>query len=343
LNKFDLSPVVAALSSPRKVFLTSHANPDGDALGSLLALYHFLNESGHEVSMMVPNRFPEFLHWMPGQEEIHIYEVDQEQCDHLFKEADLLFSLDYNSPGRIEQAATSFKNAKAIKILIDHHIQPETSAYDYCLTTTEVSSTAELVYLLIKAIDPALISQTMATCICVGIMTDTGSFSYNCNYESTFSIISELIVKGIRVDEINRKIYANNSENRLRLLGFALSQKLKVLPQYKTAYIALSRHELQEYKHKTGDTEGLVNHALSLRGIVFAALFTERSNKIRISFRSVNDFSVNDFARLHFSGGGHKNAAGADSFEDMEKTLEKFERLLNDYSEKLNNIDPIHL
>jgi bifunctional oligoribonuclease and PAP phosphatase NrnA len=342
LNKIDFSPVAEHLSSPKRVFLTSHANPDGDALGSMLALYHFLSKSGHEVSMMVPNPYPEFLQWMPGQEEIRIYEKEAERCDILFEEADLLFSIDYNGPDRIEKAATSFRKAKAIKILIDHHIQPDITAYDHCLSFTDVSSTAEMVYLLIKAIDPLLIDKVTAECICVGIMTDTGSFSYNCNYESTFSIIAELIGKGIRLDAIHRKVYANNSENRLRLLGFALGKKLKVLPQHKTAYITLSRDELKEYHHKAGDTEGFVNYALSIRGIVFAALFTERTNKIRISFRSVSNFSVNDFARLHFSGGGHINAAGGDSFESMEKTLEKFERLLNDYSEKLNGIDSFH-
>jgi bifunctional oligoribonuclease and PAP phosphatase NrnA len=339
LNKLDFSPVSERLKTPKKIFLTSHSNPDGDALGSLLAMYHFLSRLGHEVSMMVPNRFPAFLNWMPGKENILLYENDMERCNMLFEGAELLFSLDYNSPDRIEKAADSFKDSRAFKILIDHHVQPELKAYDHLVITTEISSTSELVYLLMKAIDPEMIDKTIAECICVGIMTDTGSFSYNCNYESTFAIIAELIGKGIRVDEINRKIYATNSENRLRLLGFALSQKLKVLPQFRTAFISLSQSELQEYKHKTGDTEGLVNYALSIDGVVFAALFTERANKIRVSFRSVGDFSVNDFARNHFSGGGHRNAAGGDSFEDMEKTLKKFERLLKDYSLKLNSID----
>jgi bifunctional oligoribonuclease and PAP phosphatase NrnA len=339
LNKLELLPVAEFLKSPKKVFLTSHSNPDGDALGSLLALYHFLSGAGHVVSMMVPNRFPGFLQWMPGQDEIHIYEKQPDLCDHLFQEAELIFSLDYNSPERLENASVPFRKSKGMKILIDHHIQPDKKAYDHCVTTTGVSSTAELVYLLMKTIDPELIDKTIAECICVGIMTDTGSFSYNCSYESTFTIIAELIGKGISVDKINRKVYATNSESRLRLLGFALSRKLKVLPQYKTAYIALSRDELQEYQYKTGDTEGLVNYALSIKGVVFAALFTERTGKIRISFRSVSDFSVNDFARNHFSGGGHVNAAGGDSFFSIEKTLEKFERLLVDYSEKLNNIE----
>jgi bifunctional oligoribonuclease and PAP phosphatase NrnA len=339
LNKLDFSTVSELLKTPKKIFLTSHSNPDGDALGSLLAMYHFLCKTGHEVSMMVPNRFPEFLRWMPGQENILLYENDSARCDTLFEKSDILFSLDYNSPDRIEKAADAFRNSRALKILIDHHIQPDIKAYDHILTTTQVSSTSELVYLLMRAINPELLDKTIAECICVGIMTDTGSFSYNCNFESTFGIIAELIGKGINVDEINRKVYATNSENKLKLLGFALSQKLRVFPQYRTAYIALSQSELQEYQHKTGDTEGLVNYALSIDGVVFAALFTERTNKIRVSFRSVGDFSVNDFARNHFSGGGHRNAAGGDSFEDMESTLEKFENLLKDYSVKLNSID----
>jgi bifunctional oligoribonuclease and PAP phosphatase NrnA len=339
LEKLDFLSVAHVFKGSKKVFLTSHSNPDGDALGSVLALYHFLTAMGHEVSMMVPNRFPDFLQWMPGQEKILIFDLNQAACELSFKEAEILVSLDYNSPGRLEKAESSFTESKAIKVLIDHHLEPDIEAYDHCLTTTGISSTSELVYLFMKVINPVLIDKTVAECICVGIMTDTGSFSYNCNYESTFNIIAELIKRGVKIDDVNRKVYATNSENKLRLLGYALSRKLKVFPQYKTAYIALTREEMKEYHYKTGDTEGLVNYALSISGIVFAALFTERVNKIRVSFRSANNFSVNEFARRHFSGGGHKNASGGDSFESMEKTLDSFERLLEDYSGKLNSID----
>jgi phosphoesterase RecJ-like protein len=247
----------------------------------------------------------------------------------------VLFSLDYNSPSRINDASGSFVNSPAVKILIDHHINPEKDAYDHCFSTTQISSTCELVYQFMKSINKNLIDKAIAENIFVGIMTDTGSFSYNCNYESTFKIVAELIGKKIDTNRINRLIYSDNTESRLKLLGYSLSEKLIVLPEYQTAYISLTRAELEKYHYKTGDTEGLVNYALSIKGVQFAALFTERENKIRISFRSVGNFSVNEFAGKHYEGGGHRNAAGGDSFVDMDQTLINFNRLLEDYKDLL--------
>ncbi len=333
--QFDFKPVASLFEDTKHIFLTSHTNPDGDALGALLALYHFFNKIGHSVEMMVPTPFPDFLEWMPASEKILIYKNDRQKCDQHFNSADILFSLDYNGPARITDAENSFRNSNALKILIDHHIQPETSEYQHIFSTVDVSSTSELVYLFMSALQPDLIDKAITDCIYAGIMTDTGSFSYNCNYESTFRIVADIITKGTKTDEINRLVYGTNPESRIRLMGFSLSEKLVVLPEFKTAYIALTRQELNRYNYKTGDTEGLVNYALSIQGIRFAALFTERTEKIRISFRSAGDFSVNDFAREHFLGGGHKNAAGGDSFEDMNSTLVKFEDLLHRYADKI--------
>jgi len=321
--------------SPKKIFLTSHENPDGDAVGSLLGLFHFFKKMGHEVNMMVPNHFPEFLEWMPAQEIILIYKKDKKKCDALMKEANILFSLDYNSPSRIGNAEKAFKSAAGTKILIDHHIDPDRENYDHVFSTVETSSTSELVFEFIEALDENLLDKTIGECIFEGIMTDTGSFSYNCNFQRTFEIVARLIETGVDTVKINKLIYATNTEDKLRLLGFSLSEKLVVLPEYHTAYIWLTKKDLERYNYKVGDTEGLVNYAISIRGINFAALFTERYNKIRASFRSSGEFSVNSFAREHFSGGGHKNAAGGDSFETMKKTLEKFERLLPQYASEL--------
>jgi phosphoesterase RecJ-like protein len=335
LTTIDFSSIEPLFRSKKKIFLTSHANPDGDALGALLALFHFFEQTGHEVNMMVPNNFPEFLNWMPGRDKILIYKNDAEVCDQFFETADILFSLDYNSPSRINEAEQPFRYAPATKILIDHHIDPETEAYDHCITTVLTSSTSELVFLFMQKLNKSLINKRIADCIFTGIMTDTGSFSYNCNFKSTFHIVSELIGLGLQPDEINRRVYATNTENRIRLLGFSLNEKLVVLKEFKTAYIALSREELNRYNYKTGDTEGLVNYALGVEGIRFAALFTERENKIRISFRSTGNFSVNAFARKHFVGGGHRNAAGGDSFDNLETTLANFEALLPHYADKI--------
>jgi phosphoesterase RecJ-like protein len=272
---------------------------------------------------------------MPGQENILIYDNEKLLCDELFQSANVLFSLDYNAPSRIGDASEAFVKSNATKVLIDHHINPESEVYNFCYSKTDITSTSELVYELMDYLAANLIDKSIAECIYTGIMTDTGSFSYNCNYVRTFEIVAELYKTGIDGQRINRLIYANNTESRLRLLGFSLSQKLKVITEYHTAYIYLSKQDLLSYNYKDGDTEGLVNYALSIEGIRFAALFSEREDKIRVSFRSVGEFSVNRFARAHFEGGGHRNAAGGDSFIDMDKTLEKFERLLAKYTSEL--------
>lgn len=336
LEAIDFSAVKHLFTAKRKVLVTSHSNPDGDALGSALAMYHFLTALNHEVHVMVPNDFPDFLSWLPGISHVLTYEKNRKACDDLFNTSDILFALDYNAPSRINDAAASFIASAATKILIDHHIEPDLSAFDHCFTTTQISSTSELVYQFILNMAPEKLDREAAENIYVGIMTDTGSFSFNCNYGSTFLAAAKLISKGVDANAINRRIYSNNSESRIRLLGYSLSKRLTVIPGFHTAYIALTRDDLDTHDHKTGDTEGLVNYALSITGIRFAALFTERENKIRISFRSAGEFNVNEFARKHFQGGGHRNAAGGDSFAGMDETLERFNRLLADYKEDLS-------
>lgn len=335
MNNFKFSEIKNLLGSKKRILLTSHSNPDGDALGSGLAMYHFLKQMDHEVHFLVPNPYPDFLAWMPGQDEIVIYDKERERGDQLFQSADILFSLDYNSPSRLGIAENGFKNAKGIKIMIDHHISPELESYDHVYSTIETSSTSELVFNFIENIDSQLLNIPIAECLYTGIMTDTGSFSFACNSEGTFLTASKLIKTGMDCVKVNRLVYNTYSESRLRLLGYALSEKLKVIPELSTAYISLSRDELNKFHYRVGDTEGLVNYALSIKGIKLAALFTERKDKIRISFRSVGDFSVNDMARMYFEGGGHRNAAGGDSFASIEKTLEKFEQLLVEYKNEL--------
>jgi phosphoesterase RecJ-like protein len=335
LSSLDFSTVSPLFTQPKKIFITSHSNPDGDAVGSALALYHFFSADGHDVHVMVPNAFPDFLKWLPGQEKVLFYEDSKDLCDRLFREAELLFSLDYNAPSRIGDATESFIRSQATKILIDHHIEPERNAYDHCFSTTQTSSTSELVYQFMEVLGREKINRAIAENIFAGIMTDTGSFSYNCNYVSTFRIAADLIALGVDAGRINREVYSSNNESRIRLLGYALDRKLTVVGDFHTAYIALTKEELDAFNFQTGDTEGLVNYALSIKGIRFAALFTEKDDKIRISFRSNGSFSVNDFARKHFEGGGHKNAAGGDSFLTMDQTIDAFIRLLDDYKKDL--------
>lgn len=312
---------------PKQIIITSHKNPDGDAIGSSLALFGFLKSLGHNVEIIVPNRFPGFLKWIQNSNLINIYQNEVTKCDELISKADIIFGLDYNAFHRTGIMNDVLLSAKAIKILIDHHLSP-TQDFNIRYSNTNVSSTCELVYNLIESSDLVTISKEIAIPLFVGIMTDTGSFSFSCNNPRTFIIVSKLIEQGIDVKEINQLVYDTNSESRTRLLGFCLSERLKVLKQFKTAYIYLSKEDLVKYNYQIGDTEGVVNHALAIEGVQLAALFSEKDDLIRISFRSKSTFDVNQLARKYFNGGGHKNAAGGNSKLSLVDTLEKFESIL---------------
>ncbi len=332
----DFSVLQHILSQRKNIAIVSHTNPDGDSIGSSLGLFHFLKAYGHNPVVVVPNEYPDFLAWMPGEKEILICDKNREKSKEVLKEAGIIFCLDHNAPSRLGEMEETFKKAEGIKIMVDHHVNPDKTAYDMTFSTTETSSTSELVFDMMSELNPWLIDKTISECLYVGIMTDTGSFSYSCNSEKTFRTVAELFKNGIDGVKIHRLVYDTFSESRLRLLGYCLSEKLVVLPEYHTAYIWLTKEELDRFNFRTGDTEGVVNYALGIKGIKFAALFTEKDNKIRISFRSVGDFEANTFAREHFEGGGHKNAAGGDSFVPMKETIEKFEKLLDNYKDKLS-------
>ncbi len=334
-NKRSLSEVSDLLANSSKILITTHYNPDGDALGSSLALYHYLLHKGHIVNVLIPNDVPQFLNWMPGLSDTIIYYHHTKYADKLISEAELIFCLDYNSISRVNLFQKQLSEAKGKKILIDHHPEPE-NQFDYMLSVIPVSSTAELIYDFIKSLgDGKLIDVTIGTNLYVGMMTDTGSFSYASNYAHTLQIVADLIKKGIDTEKIHRLVYDTYSENRMRLLGYCLSEKMVVLNEFCTAYISLTKEDLDRFSFQPGDTEGVVNYALSIKNISFAVLFTEKKDCIRISFRSKSDFSVNDFARQHYSGGGHRNAAGGDSYLSMEETLKVFEGLLPIYKDKL--------
>lgn len=327
---------------PHNVLITTHYNPDGDAIGASLALYHFLRKLGHNTSVIVPNQLPSFLDWIPGTKELVIYENDPGKANLLISQAETIFCVDYNSLGRVKYFTEQLSSAKGYKILIDHHLQPS-DEFDMTFSEIRVSSTSELLYELIHLSGFGnLIDLPIAECIFAGIMTDTGSFSYSCERPDTFRIVSELISLGVNVERLHRLVYDTYSESRMRLLGHCLSERLKVLPEFSTAYIWLDKEDLDKFNYQPGDTEGVVNYALSIENIVLAALFTERDDRIRISLRSKGNFSVNEFARNHFQGGGHRNAAGADSFFSLNETLLLFESLLPGYSEELMNNRSLH-
>lgn len=324
-------------SSSRKVLITTHSNPDGDALGSSLAWYFYLKHLGHEVWIAVPNDYPSFLNWLPGVNEVLVFKHNEKKVLDVINKVDTVCCLDFNSLDRIDNLSKHFSSKNWTRILIDHHPMPEANAFDIILSTVNTSSTSEIVYDLITGISgKAFISRSMAECLYAGIITDTGSFSYSCNFKRTYLTIAHIISLGIDGEKIHRLIYDTYSESRMRLLGHSLSERLVVLNDFHTAYIYLTKNDLQAFNHKIGDTEGLVNYALSINGIVFAVLFTEKENHIRMSFRSKGVFSVNEFVRNHFEGGGHRNAAGGNSYDSMSVTLEKFEALLPAYQVELS-------
>lgn len=337
MKREDISAVKTLLSTPKKIVIVPHRNPDGDAIGSTLALMHYLKLSHHRATVVAPNDYPDFLKWIPGEDSIVKFESQRTASEKLISEADIIFTLDFNALHRTGyNMGTFLENTEAIKVMIDHHQAPDDYA-KYMYSDVTMSSTCEMVYNFIEMLgDTNKITADIATCIYVGIMTDTGSFRFRSTTNRTHHIISNLIEKGADNTEIHNQVYDTNSYDKLQLLGRAL-QNLKVIPELNTAYITLSQQELDEFNFKKGDTEGVVNYALSIKGIVLAAIFIENTQEgiIKISLRSKGDFSVNEFSRAHFSGGGHTNAAGGRSEDTLEATIEKFIAILPEYKTQL--------
>ncbi|WP_445732194.1 DHH family phosphoesterase [Mariniflexile sp.] len=338
MDKHDISSLKQLLSTKKKIVLVPHKNPDGDAIGSTLGLYHYLLKGNHQANVIAPNDYPNFLKWIPGEDSILKYDSQTKICDTLINEADLIFTLDFNAFHRTGNMETVLAESKAIKIMIDHHQAPEDYA-TYMFSDVSMSSTCEMVYHFINFLDGTdLIDATIATCLYVGIMTDTGSFRFPCTTSKTHEIVAHLIEKGANNADIHNHVFDTNSYKSLQLLGCALTN-LKVVPESRTAYITLSQEELNRYDYKKGDTEGIVNYGLSLEHVVLAAIFIEDKQEgiIKISLRSKGDFSVNDVARTHFNGGGHINAAGGKSYLSLKDTVEKFISILPSYNKALNH------
>lgn len=338
MKNTDFQKISDLLTHPSRILITTHTNPDGDAIGSSLALSAYLVKKNHQVNVMVPDPFPEFLAWVPGQDNVLIFRKEPENCKSAIEAAEIIFSVDYNNLDRLNEAGILVKQSKAVKVLIDHHLFPS-PLFDLKISVPATSSTSELIYDFILASgDADLLDKSIAECIYAGIITDTGSFSYSCNYVKTYQIVAELFRLGIDGEHIHRLIYDTYSENRLRLLGYSISEKLVVLPDHHTAYITLSKEELQKFDYQVGDTEGVVNYALSMKNINLAALFMERDGQVKISFRSKGHFSVDVLARNHFQGGGHRNASGANCDTSLEQTVQLFLDLLPGLQEQLKSV-----
>ncbi len=337
----NLQGLKALIGSPRHIIVITHFKPDADALGSSLGLMGFLRKKGHEVTVITPSDYPSFLSWMPGNEEVlalsHDSEVPAEKAKALISKADIIFCLDFSSLKRIEDLEDSVRKAPGVKVLIDHHLEPEDFA-TFELWDVASASTAGLVFQLIEELgEKNLVDADIANCLYAGIMTDTGGFRHSNTTQKEFLIASELTGLGANPSRVAKEIYDTNSLERLKLTGFVLSQKLQVLSQYNTAYIMLTSQELKQFGSQTGDTEGLVNYGLSIKGIKLSVLMYDRKNEIKLSFRSLGNFSVNEMARKYFEGGGHKNASGGTSHTSLESTLQKFLSILPEYQTQLTS------
>ncbi len=322
----DIAQVKQLLAAPKKIAILPHRNPDGDAMGSNLGLYHFLKQKGHDVTVIAPNEFPDFLSWLPAAGTVKVFEREPETATRILQDADIVFTLDFNTLSRLgDPMEAVLKGLDVPFIMIDHHQEPADYAR-YRFSDTGYGSTCEMVYHFILALgEKQLIDKTVATCLYTGIVTDSGSFRYPLTTGTTHRVVADFIDLGVDNSAIHSLLLDNHSHNRIQILARAL-QNMQVLPAYKTSYTFLSQEELNAFGHSKGDTEGIVNYGLSMKNIVFTAFFTENKEEgiIKISFRSKGGFDVNKYARQHFSGGGHINAAGGKSTETLEATIKKF-------------------
>tara|TARA_R110001592_G_scaffold359340_3_gene665646 strand:- start:1312 stop:2376 length:1065 start_codon:yes stop_codon:yes gene_type:complete len=310
------------IDGAKKIMLTSHFSPDGDALGSILAMKQFLTAYGKESIAVVPNSFPDFLKWLPGLGELNIYEGNEDKIKEESKSCDLVIILDYNHLGRIKDLKDAIDVERQKVILIDHHQQPD--EFDVNVSDVESSSTCELLFRILEELAPEKINEEIATCLYTGILTDTGSFRHSCTTSFTHQVAAKLIDLGANNSAIQERIGNSGTYDRLRLIGFALHEKLKLSADGKVAYFALSMKDMEDYNYQSGDTEGLVNYGLSIQGVIMAVLIKEAEEYVKMSFRCVGEFSVNEFARKYFNGGGHTRAAGGRCDDTLENTVTQF-------------------
>lgn len=337
ITQANIDHVEKWFEKAEKIVIVSHVSPDGDAIGSSLGLWHFLQSQDKNATVVVPNSFPAFLQWMPGAEDIIIYNKYKEFADKLIQEADLICCLDFNVLSRIDEMEEVVKNATARKLMVDHHLYPG----DFCgitISHPEISSTSELVFRLICCLGNFEdITKEGAECIYTGMMTDTGGFTYNSNNREIYLIIGELLSKGIDKDEIYRRVFNTHSEGRLRLMGYVLYDKMQVFSQFNSALITLTRSEQRRFQYAKGDTEGFVNIPLSIKNVCFSVFLREdtEKNMIKVSLRSVGTFPCNQVAAEFFNGGGHLNASGGEFYGTMEEAVKVFKQALEKYKDLL--------
>ena len=326
------------LGKKKKITIISHRSPDGDSIGSSLAIWHYLKHLGHQAKVVTPDEAPDFLNWLPGFDEIIPFDKINEEATKQLDSSDIIFCLDFNTLSRVGEGMQKVveANSKAFLINIDHHQEPDSFPH-FRLSDTKASSTAELVFEFCEKISgKKWMNLAFAQAVYTGILTDTGSFRFSSTSARTHQIAAELISLGVQPALIHQSVFDSYSADRLKLLGFALNQRLKLYPKFKAAIIALSEKDLQRFNFQRGDTEGLVNFPLSIKSVVMSILITEKDKKIKMSFRSKGDFKVNEIAAKYFNGGGHLNAAGGLSDYNLEQTVKKLEEIMPNYEKDLN-------
>jgi phosphoesterase RecJ-like protein len=332
----DITSLINLLGQPQKIVITTHHKPDGDAMGSSLGLYNYLIQLGHHVQVITPTDYPDFLAWMPGNGDVIIYTEQTQQSAALIAEAQLIFCLDFNALNRINEMGELVRASAALKVMIDHHLEPE-DFDDYRHWNINACATAQLVYDFIVNIlgHKELINADVATCLYTGIMTDSASFRLPNTTATVHRVVADLIDAGAINWRIHELVYNSATENRLRFLGHCLANCLEILPEYNTAIIAVNKQDIDKYSVNTGDTEGIVNYALSMSSIRLAAFIVERDDKVKLSLRSKGDFPANDICKRYFSGGGHRNAAGGQSTDSLEQVISQFKLILPEYKKLL--------
>lgn len=332
----DLASLSKLLAEPQKIVITTHHKPDGDAMGSSLGLYNYLIQQGHHAKVITPTDYPQFLDWMPGNGDVIIYTEEKEKAAALIAGAKLIFCLDFNALGRINEMGVLVGESKALKVMIDHHLEPE-DFDDYRYWNINACATAQLVYTFITDVlnNKALVNRDVATCLYAGIMTDSASFRLPNTTSAVHRITADLIDAGAVNWRIHELVYSSLSENRLRFLGYCLSERLEILPEFNTAIISVSKADLEKYQVITGDTEGIVNYALSLSDIKLAAFIVERTEMVKLSLRSKEEFPANDICKKYFNGGGHRNAAGGFATGSLENVVNQFKLILPEYKKLL--------
>ncbi len=334
----QLEKVKELLLVPKKIVITSHRNPDGDAMGSSLGLQLFLNQFGHETTVVLPSDYPEFVAWMKGSEQILIHDDNPVESNIKLREADIIFVLDYNGLDRVDKMGEVIGSLDAAtKIMIDHHLYPDDFC-DFTFSDTTASSTCEMVYDFIVGMnEQEKLTIPLGECLYSGILTDTGSFKYSTS-SKLFRVVAGLKDMGVDDTKLQNLLFNSLPEKNLRLLGYCLNNCMEILPEYKTGIISLTKEDYEHFDIQRGDTEGIVNYLLMMKEIKLAAFITEQPTIVKISLRSKGDFSVQEIAKKHFRGGGHKNASGGASFKGLRSTINRFKKVLPEYKEALNQL-----